>query len=234
MLGLLGALGGAAAIEIRKMRRKDDQVQLLKEKEYHLRLLLEVGWHVAVITGQTRELWQLCSVRPRNRLQTHPDQVVVIRLQQKDQELQEERQLKTEVEAQMQQLSIAATASQEEMESLKHQKLSLEEQAQELSRANEDMQKMSAVNAAVMLYQQNLLLNSKSELQRELDELALERQRLCKEVGMDASEIDHRVRPSGSHALTRWCFADRGAATSRARDNCPIWRRPCCTERASV
>eukprot|EP00877_Chromochloris_zofingiensis_P005111 jgi/Chrzof1/14600/Cz09g09010.t1 len=148
MLGLLGALGGAAAIEIRKMRRKDDQVQLLKEKEYHLRLLLE----------------------------------------QKDQELQEERQLKTEVEAQMQQLSIAATASQEEMESLKHQKLSLEEQAQELSRANEDMQKMSAVNAAVMLYQQNLLLNSKSELQRELDELALERQRLCKEI----EELQHR------------------------------------------
>lgn len=46
MLGLIGTVGGAVALEIRRIRKRGgpDEVREVKQREKELRDLLEVGW----------------------------------------------------------------------------------------------------------------------------------------------------------------------------------------------
>lgn len=56
MIGLLGAIGGAAAVELSKLRRGrgkgEEMVAKLKEREKHLASLVEVRNHPGSMSGK--------------------------------------------------------------------------------------------------------------------------------------------------------------------------------------
>lgn len=62
MLGLVGTVGGAIALEVRRIRRKGgpDEVKEVKKRERELRELLEVRWWQSQADGFESSFAVLC------------------------------------------------------------------------------------------------------------------------------------------------------------------------------
>jgi hypothetical protein len=69
MLGLVGTVGGAIALEVRRIRRKGgpDEVKEVKKRERELRELLEVRWWPSQADG----FYSSFGVQSTSQLQRH-------------------------------------------------------------------------------------------------------------------------------------------------------------------